>query len=345
MHKYVREVVLAVTMEYIARMANVSKATVSRVVNGKKDGVSDEVRQRVQRLIEEYEYTPNLMARSMVTARTKTIGVVVPDIENPFFSQLVGFVEKNLRNWGYTAMLCNTYPSSSLEVQGIRTMLAKQVDGIILVSAQRQTKAGELGIGKYGVPCVLLDRKNDSIDYNVGIFVDNERAFREAAETLLRRGNRRLAFLRGPAHFQTSQERFRGYLHALRKHGIGLDESLIVSGNFGYQSGYDAVVTLLERKAEFTALMASNDMMAFGALRALQEKGLSVPEQVEVLGCDNVRFCNMVYPTLSTVAQPIEEMGRLAAEMMMDLIAGNHAEKKDIWLEAHVVQRGSTRNP
>ena len=334
---------MAVTMEYIARMANVSKATVSRVVNGKKDGVSDEVRQRVQRLIEEYEYTPNLMARSMVTARTKTIGVVIPDIENPFFSQLVGFVEQHLRNWGYTAMLCNTYPSSSLEVQGIRTMLAKQVDGIILVSAQSQSKGREQGIGKYGVPCVLLDRKNPSIDYNVGIFVDNEGAFRRAAEMLLRHQNRRIAFIRGPAHFNTSQERFRGYVNALKKHGVTVDEDLIVSGNFGYQSGYDAVMTLLERKAEFTALMASNDMMAFGAMRALQERGFSIPEQVEVMGCDDIFFCNMIHPTLSTVAQPIDEMGRLAAEVMMDLIAGNHTEKKDIWLEAHMVERDSTR--
>lgn len=335
---------MAVTLEYIARMANVSKATVSRVVNGKKDGVSEETRRRVQRLIEEYGYTPNLMARSLVTTRTKTIGVVVPDIENPFFSQVVGCVEQNLRTRGYTTILCNTYPSSSLEAQSIRTLLAKQVDGIILVSAQRRSKAAGQGIGKYGVPCVLLDRKNDSIDYNVGIFVDNERAFREATEMLLRHGNRRIAFIRGPAHFHTSQERFKGYVTTLKKHGIPLDESLIVLGNFRSQSGYDAVMTLLERKAEFTALMACNDMMAFGALRALQERGLSVPKQVEVMGCDNVRFCNMVHPTLSTVAQPIEEIGRRAAEVMVDLLAGRRTEKEDIWLEAHVLQRGSTRS-
>ena len=330
-------------MEYIARMANVSKATVSRVVNGKKDGVSEETRRRVQQLIEEYEYTPNLVARSMATARTKTIGVVIPDIENPFFPELVGSVERHLRGWGYTVMLCNTAPSSSLEAQGIRTLLAKQVDGIILISAQRQSKAGGQGVGKYGVPCVLLDRKNDSIDYNAGVFVDNERAFREAAELLLSHRNRRIAFIRGPAHFYTSQERFRGYLNALKKHGIALDESLLVSGNFSYQSGYRAVTTLYERKTEFTALIACNDMMAFGAMRALQDRGVSVPEQVEVVGCDNVQFCEMVDPPLTTVAQPTDEIGRRAAEVMVDLLAGGRAEKKDMWLEAHVVQRGSTR--
>lgn len=334
---------MAVTMEYIARMANVSKATVSRVVNGKKDGVSEETRRRVQQLIEEYEYTPNLVARSMATARTKTIGVVIPDIENPFFPELVGSVERHLRNWGYTVMLCNTSPSSSLEGPSIRTLLAKQVDGIILVSAQRQSRAADQGVGKYGVPCVLLDRKNDGIDYNVGIFVDNERAFQEATELLLQHRNRHIAFIRGPAHFYTSQERFRGYVNALRSHGLPLDENLLVSGNFGYQSGYEAVTTLLERKAEFTALMACNDMMAFGAMRALQDKGIAVPGQVEVVGCDNVQFCEMMDPPLTTVAQPTDEIGRRAAEVMMGLLAGSRAEKKDIWLEAHVVQRGSTR--
>lgn len=334
---------MAVTMEYIARMANVSKATVSRVVNGKKDGVGEETRRRVEKLIKEYEYTPNLVARSMTTACTKTIGVVIPDIENPFFPELVGSVERHLRNWGYTVMLCNTSPSSSLEVQSIRTLLAKQVDGIILISAQRQSKAAEQSVGKYGVPCVLLDRKNDSIDYNVGVFVDNERAFREATELLLRHRNQRIAFIRGPAHFYTSQERFRGYLNALKKYGITLDENLLVSGNFSYQSGYKAVTTLYERKTNFTALLACNDMMAFGAMRALQDRGISIPEQVEVVGCDNVQFCEMMDPPLTTVAQPTEEIGRQAAEVMVGLLSGEQTERKDIWLEAHMVQRGSTR--
>ena len=334
---------MSVTMEYIARMANVSKATVSRVVNDKDEGVSEETRARIKKLIEEYGYTPNLVARGMATSRSRTIGLVIPDISNPFFTEMVRSIDLHLQSKGYTVMLCSTNSNPASERKSIQTLLAKRVDGIILTTVQQERQPSGQAPVKLDVPCVLIDRKSNIIDYDVGIFVDNEYAFYRATSLLIEHGDRRIAFLKGPDEISSSKERFRGYQSALKQYGIPLDEALLVPGNFNLESGYNGVMALHRSGTPFAGIVSSNDMMALGALQALRELGISVPGQVEVIGCDNIIFCDISNPSLSTIQRPFGEIGKKAAEVMLDLIAGNKVKKQNIQFDADLILRDSTR--
>lgn len=334
---------LKITSEYIARMANVSKATVSRVVNNNPDGVGEEVRERVKRVCMEYGYRTESIAGIRTAARTKTIGLVIPDIMNPFFPELVRSVEQRLSTYGYTVMLCNTDSSPEKELQIIKTLAAKRVDGVILASGLAEKHRKLEPCTQLGIPIVLVDRRTDGINSEAGIFIDNEYTFYQAADLLCRHGHRRILFLKGAVNMSTTQERFAGYCSALKQHGIDFDPSLVYQGDYGYQSGCDGVKQLFRHGTQFSAVLASNDMMALGALRALQELGLRVPDAVEVIGCDNIQFCEMVQPPLTTMRQPLEEMGRIAADTIVTLLTGKKPAERNIRLEASLVRRGSTK--
>lgn len=336
---------MSVTIEYIARMANVSKATVSRVVNNKAEGVGKETRARVQRLIDEYGYMPNLLARGMATSRTKTIGLVIPDIVNPFFPALVKAIEHYASRREYTVILCNTDSSSEKEQQCIATLIANRVDGVILATVLEEQKKMPYNFDKYNIPCVLIDRQNRGFDYGAGVFVDNEYAFYIAAELLIQHGNKRIAFIKGPTDLSTTRERLEGYRSALKQYGLQYDPALVVPGSFSYESGYEAICSLHNRGIPFSAVLAGNDMMAFGALRALRDHGRFVPDEVEVVGFDNIQFSEMVDPPLTTLEQPLYEMGRKAAETMLALIEGRRLTETNIRMEAKLVVRQSTRKP
>lgn len=333
---------MGVTMEYIARMANVSKATVSRVVNGKTEGVGKETRERIQRIIEEYGYTPNLVARGMATSRSKTIGLVIPNITNPFFPDLIRSLQIPLQAYGYTVMLCDTDSSRQAEENILKTLQAKRVDGIILATVQEEGHHSQENV-RLDVPCILIDRKSKVIDYDVGVFMDNEFAFWSATNLILRHGNRRIAFIKGPDDLSTTKERLLGFQSAMKQYGVPIDPDLILNGDFGFRSGYTAVMMLHRRRIPFTAIVASNDMMALGAIQALRELNISVPEEVEVIGCDDIPFSSLIQPTLTTMRIPLEKFGRQVASIMMDLIAGNPVSEKNIRLEAELILRGSTR--
>lgn len=330
-------------MEHIARIANVSKATVSRVVNGKTDGVGEETRLRVQQVIDEYGYVPNLAARGMATSRSKTIGLVVPDMGNPFFPELVCAVEAHLRSCGYTVMICNTSSSAAIEEQSIRELLARRMDGIILATVQEEKQKKSEPVLKLDVPCVLIDRKSNVIDYDAGVFSDNEFAFFKMTSILLSHGNRRIAFIKGPQELSATKERLQGYFSALKQRGVPIDEALLVPGNFDFRSGYEAIMSLREKGTAFSAVVSGNDMMALGAMRALEELNIAVPDEVEVAGCDNIFASGVVHPSLTTIQQPLEKIGRKAAELVLDLIAGKTVQEKNVRFEADIILRDSTR--
>lgn len=334
---------MGVTIEYIARMANVSKATVSRVINNKAEGVGKETRARVQQLIDEYGYMPNLLARGIATSHTKTIGLVIPDIANPFFPALVKAIENYASRREYTVILCNTDSSAEKEQQCISTLIANRVDGVILATVLEEEKKMPYDFEKYGIPCVLIDRRTKGVDYSAGVFVDNEYAFYIAAELLIKHGNQRIAFIKGPSNLSTTRERLEGYCSALKQYKIPYDPALVVPGSFSYESGYEAVRSLYDRGVPFSAILAGNDVMAFGALRALRDIGRHVPEDVEVVGFDNIQFSEMVDPPLTTLEQPLYEMGRKAAETALALIEGRRLTEANIRMEAKLVVRRSTR--
>lgn len=333
---------MSVTIEFIARMANVSKATVSRVINNKVEGVGKETRARVQKLIDEYGYHPNLLARGIATSKTKIIGLVIPDIMNPFFPAVVKAIEEYASVNGYTVILCNTDSSPEKERRCISALIANRVDGVILASALDEKNQIQQDFKKYSIPYVLIDRRMKN-DRCAGVFVDNEYAFYTAADFLIKHGNRKIAFIKGPTNISTTRERLEGYRSALKQYKIPFDPNLVAQGDFTYNSGYNAIIDLCDRGTQFSAVLASNDMMAIGALNALQTRGYKIPDEIEVIGFDNIEISKMVNPPLTTMEQPIYELGGKAAQALIKAIEGHSQAEANIRLEARLVIRETTR--
>lgn len=337
---------MRVTIEDVARFAGVSKATVSRVINGNPKGVGVETRKKVKQVIEQIGYNPSLLERGIALAQTKSIGLIIPDISNPFFPELVKAVETQAAENGYMVILANTDFSAEKEQLVISTFINKRVDGIILTTASHNigTVCGQLK--KYQVPCVMLDRLVEELkdsSFSAGVFVDNEYATYIATEHLLKNGHRDIAFICGPDDVSTSQERLQGYLISLYQHGVPYCEELVCKGDYTMESGSQAVMELSRRGIPFTGLVASNDAMAIGAMKALRRLGLGIPEDVEVIGFDNIAFAEMMDPPLSTIQQPTEEMGRVAVRLLLEIISGKEPAIRHCRLQPKLILRQTTR--
>jgi LacI family transcriptional regulator len=334
---------MRVTIEDIARLAGVSKATVSRVLNNKSEGVGAETRKRVQKIINDHEYKPNLLARGIVTSKTKTLGLILPDITNPFFPELIKAIEDNAHKNGYTVIIGNTDFSLEKEQNYINTFIANRVDGVILTSTVDDNSAIHNKLKKYGVPCVLLDRAMKNMDYDAGVFFDNEYALYISCEYLIKHGNKRIVLISGPPKISTSIERIEGYRMALTQYGLEHNKNLIKYGNFTIDSGYKAIKELHNEGVDFTAVLAANDIMAIGAIKALKEIRYKIPDQIEVIGFDNIDFAEITDPPLSTIQQPTYEMGRKAVEFLLMLMDGKTLNNKHIKLQPRLICRSTTR--
>lgn len=328
----------------IAKLAGVSKGTVSRVINNKPEGMSEETRKNIIKIIEEVGYVPNSMARSIAVSETKIIGAIIPDVENPFFAQIVRGVEDYALKNGYTVFLCNSDFNVKKEQKYLYSLLEKRVDGIIL------NTSGELGSGRLrnllhqnNIPIIVMDRKtNDFKDYP-GVFIDNEQAAYEGVSYLINKGNKNIVFLGGEKSVYTVQERFKGYKRAMENAGIDIDENRITFGKLSIESGYERACKLLKEKVKIDAIFSSADVIAFGALKAAREYNIEIPNQIEVLGFDNISLCDIVTPTLSTVGQPIYKIGETAAQMLVESIRNKDKTFQDVYLQTELVIRQSTR--
>lgn len=335
---------MKVTISDIARMANVSKATVSRVINDKPEGVGKEMREKILRLVEENNYQPSVIARSLVTKKTKTIGLIIPDITNPYFPQLVRGAEDYANRNKYHIFLCNSDKDVKKEKEYLKAFIEKSVDGVILTSNISATDAMQYEmLKKNNIPCVLLDRYVEYKSYKAGVFLDNIKGAYMATEYLLKQGHTKIAFVTGPLEVTTSVNRLKGYEKACNDRGIRIDNDLVMEGDYLMESGYRHILNLLEKGREFTAVFAGNDMMAIGAMKALKSKNIKIPEEVEIIGFDNIEFSQMVEPALTTVAQPAYEMGAKGAELLIKLVEGKKLKMKNIYMEPELIIRGTTR--
>jgi len=332
-----------ITMEDIAKICGVSKATVSRVLNDKPDGVGAETRERIKKVIKEMEYRPNNLAQSIVNRRTKTIGLILPNIDNPFFPMIVHGVENYTSKKDYTVILGITDDNAEKEYKYMSTFISKRIDGVLLASVTSGGNESIQMLDRYNVPCVLLDRDLESTENIPGVFVDNQYATGIACEMLIKSGNRNIAFVSGPAHLKTSKERLEGFKLKLEEYGIPFCSDLLCYGDFSFESGYQAVCQLMDKECRFTAMLASNDAMAIGAMKALKEKGIKIPDELEIIGFDNIYMSGICEPALTTVNQPTYEMGKTAAEMLLKLIEGDKLAKKIHRIKTEMVIRDSTK--
>ena len=328
------------TMKDVAERARVSVATVSHVINETRF-VSEELRQRVLQAIDEMDYQPDAVARSLRRKETRTIGLIVPDNSNPFFAEVARGIEDVGFEKGYSVILCNSDRNLEKELTYLDTLIAKRVDGIIFIAATAQVEHVKSLI-ESGMPVVVADRKMPEVEVD-SVLADNFQGGYEATKHLLDLGHRWIGCISGPWDLTPSADRVAGYKLALNQHGLQADDDLIVRGDYLCQSGEMAVRRFSELSAPPTAIFACNDLMAIGAMKGIQEQGLRVPEDISVVGFDDIALASYLNPPLTTIAQPKYELGKLAAELVIQRTTGSGSrEKQEIVLESRLVVRGST---
>jgi DNA-binding LacI/PurR family transcriptional regulator len=305
------------TIYEVARQAGVSTATVSRAINGKVP-VAALTRRRIESAIRALGYEPNHVARSLVTATTDTIAIVLPDITNPFFPDLVKGIQLLADERRYTVLLLNTGADAEREEQSLLALRRKRVDGVILVGMSMTGDRIVRALGG-GVPVVVLDRSINRLDATL-VALDNVEGARLATQHLIDLGHRAIAHITGPEGLPLVGQRLGGYQKTLGAAGIRPESNLVIPGGFTEESGYQATDRLLAGAVRFTAIFAANDLSAIGAMAALKAHGLNVPGNVSVVGFDGIHPSAYSTPPLTTVRQPAYEMGRKAAELLIDSI-------------------------
>jgi len=300
------------TIYDVARLAGVAPSTVSSVING-RGSVSDELTVRVRDAVRELSYTPNAVAQSLPRRKTRSVGLLIPDIGNPFFSKVVRGVEDRLSDAGYSVVLGASYNRPEEQAVYVDLFRAQQTDGLILFASGDYERIR--AYSDSGRPVVFLGREPSfSADVVTG---DNRETLRLAVDYLAGKGHRGIAILCGPLSLSTNSERVAGWKSALRAHRLPAPDHHIGSGNWTAESGYELTRYMLRLADPPTALFAGNFLMLTGVLRALKERGIRCPEQIEVMSSDDSDWLDVFSPAVSTVVTPSYEMGTAAAELLL----------------------------
>lgn len=302
------------TIRDVARRAGVSVATAARALGG-YGYVSAGTRRRVLRAASLLDYHPNAIARSMIKGRTHTLAVVVSDNSNPFFATVVRGIEDVVLGHGYAIMLCNADENPDKEALYLRMIREKRVDGLIL-SPSGGPRALLSSLIRHGTPVVLVDRLVPGIKTDA-VINDNRAGARTAVRHLIELGHRRIGFITGPHRLFTARERLEGYLETLRAAGLPIDERLILEGDFKERGGYELVSRFLEIRPQPTAVFVANNLMTLGVLLRLKERGVRIPQQLAVVGFDDMPWAPILTPPLTAVAQPSYQLGTAAAQLLM----------------------------
>lgn len=306
-----------VSIRDVAAVAGVSTATVSRVLSPPSAAypMRAETRERVLRAIDELGYRPNDLARALLHQRTSAIGLLLPDISNPYYAAMVRGVEDAASARGYRVVLCNADRDADKITTYLDTLVKTRVDGIIIAGGSGSPRARPPQFETYRTKIVVVGRHEFD---HPSVQIDNDAAARAATEHVLGLGHRRMAFVGGPEGSRTAQDRLGGYRAALRDAGVTVDGELVRHGAFDEESGYRAARSLLARSPRPTAMVCANDRMAFGVYAALADAGLAIPADVSVIGFDDVPLASYVRPTLTTVAVPTYEIGQTAMALLLD---------------------------
>ena len=334
---------MPITLKDIAKMANVSHMTVSRVVNGSQN-VSEETRERVERIIQETNYTPSETARALISGKTNTIGVLVMyDLRRfpqDFLPALLEGISFSLYERGYGCTLLFDQVNGKKSVISKRMLQKGQIDGLLIISVERDA-AIRKRVQDTDVPVVLVNQRiqEEEVGY---VVADEVRGSCEAVTYLLQNGHRHIGYLGGTPVFSTSEERLEGYKNALETYGVPFNGALCRVGDFDNQKSYEQVLGLLGEHPEVTAIFAANDAMALGAYRAAAELGLAIPQDLSVVGYDNQEYCQYIQPPLTTVSKHRRTMGEKAASLIVEAIESKKSPGKVV-LRPELKVRSSVR--
>lgn len=325
------------TIKDIAKKANVAVSTVSYVLNNKKK-VKPETKERILRVMKECNYQPRTAARSLKTKQTLTIGVMLPDITNLFFTEIIRGIEDTANEYGYNIILCNTDRDSKKELAYLNTLYSKDIDGIIFVGPCLNQSIIR---NKQDTPIVSINsRYGDLIS---SISVDFVKGGYLATKHLMERKNTEVIFLSGPLNVSTTNERFTGYINALRSEGFEYNELLAYQCEISFQGGYNIIESVYSKiTGGIKSIFATSDVIALGAMRALIEKGIKIPEDVSIVGYDDISMASMYMPSLTTIRQPKYMMGQIVVKLLMKKIAEDSSENEVITLEPELIIRESS---
>jgi len=327
------------TIKQVAARAGVSFTTVSHVVNRSRP-VSDGARERVEQAIAELGYFPSAVARALKTSRTRILGVIVPNITNPFFAELTRGIEDVCERSDYAVFLCNGDDDRERQGRSLETLLERRVDGVVLATPTGPAAALAKRLAGANVKTVVVDRSVPGLAAD-RVRIDHQAGARLAVEHLLALGHRCIACLSGPAGFAASRARVAGWRKALARAGITPAEDWLLEGDFRTEAGHELTRRLLAR-GEVTAIFASNDLLGIGALRAAAEQGRAVPHSLSVIGFDGIEMGAFTYPALTTVGYPIRAIGETAATVLIERIAGRRTKPSEIVVAPRIILREST---
>ncbi len=317
---------LKVTIKDIAREAGVSVTTVSRVINNKPD-VSDKTKEKVLKIIDEFNYNPNSVARGLVMQKTHTIGLIIPDISNPFFPDIAKAIEDKAQKLGYSVILFNTDNHLEREKKGVDLFKSKQVDGLV-VSLSLGNEDILKDLKKRNYPVVQIDRAVLNHLYPL-ISIDNKKSAYEIVQFLIKKGHKKIAHITGDLNTTTARDRLAGYKKALHDFDIEIDEELIIEGDYSKKAGLEGAEKLLKLKNPPTAVFAANDLTAAGVYNAVFAEGLNIPEDIAVAGHDDIDLASLLRPALTTMSQPKYSIGERAVTVLMKMINSDRELKID----------------
>jgi len=337
-----------VTIHDIAREAGVSSATVSRVLGESGYPVSGKLRNKITQLAEQMQYIPNLIGKQLKTNNNLTIGVIIPTINNPFYAAVILGIEEIARKNGYNVLLCNSLQDGKLEDVYLKTMFEKQLKGLI-ISSIFGYQAQIMRMVELGTQFIAIDQKIEvpgiqqiQFDFQLGGMM--------AVNHLIERGHRRIAYVSSPLDRPSRRGIYQGYIDSIKSAGLEViaayvqiaeQETEIYDGIYEFENGKVLTRSLLKLGVHPTAIFACNDLTAFGVIHEIAAHGLKVPEDISVIGFDNIEFTRMVTPALTTIKQPNYEMGKLACTMLLDKLSGRDNGNIDIILQPELIERDS----
>ena len=327
------------TIKDVAKAAGVSISTVSHVLNGTRF-VRPDTTEKVMSAVAGLHYAPSAVARSLKQSRTRTLGMLVTRSANPFFAEVVQGVEDACYRQGYQLLLSNTANDEQRQLACLQSLVERRVDGLILLSIADTPLLRQQLATLNEMPLLLLDTDIAGIKA-LRVKGDSIKGGYQAARCLLAQGRREIGFIGHTSRHPVTEERLQGVRHAASEQGVGIPDSWIIDGNLDCESGYSAMCRLLHLPERPDAVIAANDLMAMGAMRAIQEQGLRIPEDIALIGYDDIALTAYTSPPLTTIRQSGDKMGQMAAETLIAAIAGNGECEHSVVIEPELVQRGT----
>ncbi|GAA0455946.1 catabolite control protein A [Alkalibacillus silvisoli] len=331
---------MGVTIYDVAKKANVSMATVSRVINGNTN-VKPTTRQKVIDAINELGFRPNAVARGLASRKTTSVGVIIPDISNLFFAELARGIEDIASMYKYHIILSSSDQQKTKELDLLDNMLEKQVDGVIFMGSSVTDEHIE-AFDRANVPVILAATVDESQSLP-SVNIDYYQAMKEAVESISDDTTSGIGFVTSPLNAKINDMKKQGYIDALKERSLPFNEESIFDGDDSYNSGIEAANQFLSLSQPPKAIIASSDEMALGVIHGAQDNGVKIPEELNVIGFDNTRLANMVRPTLTSVLQPMYDIGAVSMRLLTKLLQGEDIEQEQITLPHRIVERDSTK--